>query len=224
MGISQKTPPRRRSHLRPPNNIRSGTARGGGLASAIFTSTQQRLFGLLFGQPARSFFVGELIELARSGRGAVQRELARLAGAGLLITTWVGNQKHFQANRAAPIFEELHAIIVKTVGLAEPIQAALTRTPEPIDLALIYGSVARRSDAASSDVDLLIVSARLSLEQAYALLAPTERALSRKLNVTLLTPKEFQQRRSDNSPFLTKVLSGQHILLAGDPDGVTTTR
>jgi predicted nucleotidyltransferase len=195
-----------------------------GLAGAIFTSTQQRLFTLLFGQPDRSFFLGELIELVDSGRGAVQRELARLAHVGLVDTKAVGNQKHFQANQEAPIFNELQSIVLKTVGLAEPIKAALAQSPEPIKFALIYGSFAKQSDSASSDVDLLIVAERLSLEQTYALLAPVEKVLSRKLSVTLLTSREFQQRRVDNSPFLTKVLSSQHILLAGDLDEVTSTR
>jgi predicted nucleotidyltransferase len=182
------------------------------------------LFTLLFGQPDRSFFLGELIELARSGSGAVQRELARLTDVGLVVAKKVGNQKHFQANHSAPIFQELHAIVFKTVGLAEPLKASLTQSPEPIHLALLYGSIAKHSDTASSDVDLLIVSAKLSLEQTYALLGPVEEAISRKINVTLLTPKEFQQRRIDNSPFITKVLSGQHIVLAGELDGVTATR
>jgi predicted nucleotidyltransferase len=179
---------------------------------------------MLFGQPDRSFFLGELIELVHSGSGGVQRELSRLVDAGLVVTRSVGNQKHFQANRAAPIFNELQAIVLKTVGLAGPIKAALTRSPQPIELALIYGSIAKHSDTASSDIDLLIVSEGLTLDQTYAVLAPAEKAISRKLSVTLLTPKEFQQRRLDNSPFLTKVLSGQYILLAGDLDGVTAAR
>jgi predicted nucleotidyltransferase len=194
------------------------------LADALFTSTQQRIFALLFGQPDRSFFLAELIKLAQSGRGAVQRELARLVDVGLIGTQAVGNQKHFQANRAAPIFDELRAIVLKTVGLAEPIKKALACSPEPIDLALIYGSVAKQSDTASSDVDLLIVSEKSTLEQLYNLLIPAEKAISRKINPTLLTPLEFNQRRNDNSPFLTKVLSGQHILLAGDLDGVNSAR
>ena len=224
MGISGRLSAQGRRRARSPVERRKHTVPLGGLASALFTSTQQRLFTLLFGQPDRSFFLRELIELAHSGRGAVQRELALLTHAGLVITKAVGNQKHFQANRAAPIFHELQSIVLKTVGLAEPIKAALAHSPEPIELALIYGSIAKQSDTALSDVDLLIVSDRLSLEQAYAMLAPAEKAISRKLSVALLTPQEFQQRRLDNSPFLTKVLSGQHILLAGDIDGVTAAR
>jgi predicted nucleotidyltransferase len=195
-----------------------------GIAGALFTSTQQRLFTLLFGQPDRSFFLAELIELARSGRGAVQREVARLAEAGLVLTSAVGNQKHFRANRAAPIFSELRAIILKTVGLAEPIKTALASTPERIELALIYGSFAKQSDHAASDIDVLIVSEKLSLERIYELLSSAEKVICRKISPTLLTPDEFQQRRHDNSPFLTKVLSGQHIVLVGDINGATSAR
>lgn len=196
----------------------------GSLADALFTSTQQRVFTLLFGQPNRSFFLAELIGLARSGRGAVQREVARLAEAGLVLTTSVGNQKHFRANSAAPIFSDLRAIVLKTVGLAEPIRTALASAPERIELALIYGSSAKQTDHASSDVDLLIVSERLSLEQVYGLLAPAENVICRKISPTLLTPPEFQQRRHDNSPFLTKVLSSQHIVLVGDINGAASAR
>ena len=49
------------------------------LADALFTTTQQRLLALLYGQPSRSFFASELIELTGSGSGAVQRELKRLS-------------------------------------------------------------------------------------------------------------------------------------------------
>ena len=161
--------------------------------------------------------MGELIDLADSGRGAVQRELARLADVGLVVAKAVGNQKHFQANQAAPIFNELQAIVLKTAGLAER-----PRSPTHLNRSTSHLSMVRlESDSASSDVDLLIVSERLSLEQAYSLLAPVEKAISKKLSVTLLTPIEFQQRPIGDSPFLRKVLSGQHILLAGDLDGIT---
>ena len=64
------------------------------LAGALFTVTQQRVLGLLFGQPERSFFATELIALARAGSGAVQRELLRLAESGLATVSRLGNQKH----------------------------------------------------------------------------------------------------------------------------------
>src|SRR5882672_9635695 len=65
MGIRRDSAPRRASRKRPAGATPRKFATRGGLAGALFSSTQQRLFTLLFGQPDRSFFLGELIELAR---------------------------------------------------------------------------------------------------------------------------------------------------------------
>jgi predicted nucleotidyltransferase len=188
------------------------------MVDALFTMTQQRLLALLFGQPDRSFFVTELIALTKSGSGAVQRELRRLADSGLLVVTRVANQKHFQANHAAPVYDELRGIVLKTMGLAEPIKAALASLAERIQLAIVYGSTAKREDTALSDVDLLIVSDSMLLEQAYTALTPAEREIARKINVTLYTSEEFQRRRAERHPFLTKVLAGEHWLLMEKTD------
>ena len=91
----------------------------------MFTGTQQRVLGLLFGQPKRSPYASELIGLAGIGSGAVERELARLTEAGLVTVRTIGSQKHDQANPASPIFAELHGIARKTFGLAEPLRVAL---------------------------------------------------------------------------------------------------
>ena len=85
-----------------------------GLADVLFTRTQKRLFALLYGYPERSYSVSELIALASSGRGSVQRELARLEQSGLVTTERHGNQKHCRANPDTAIFEELSAIVQKT--------------------------------------------------------------------------------------------------------------
>ena len=197
---------------------RDQSPRGSALIDALFTSTQQRVLALLFGQPERSFYVTELMSLASSGRGAVQRELGRLAQGGLVTITRVGNQKHYQANHDSPLFEELCSIIRKTVGLQDPIQAALEPLAKKISVALIYGSIAKRSDTAASDIDLLIVSDQLTLEEVYAALSPVESLLDRKVNPTLYTSKEFEQRRKSRNSFLARVLNGPHIVLSGAVD------
>jgi predicted nucleotidyltransferase len=214
MGMSKKPlkpKPRRRAH------VMAGKTSGSpaGLAGALFSSTQRRTLGLLFGQPERRFFANELIGLTGSGSGAVQRELQRLTDSGLVTATKVDGRKYFQANPTTPLFGELHSIVLKTTGAAEPVKAALTPLASRIQLAVIYGSVAKRQEKASSDLDLLIVSDALTLEQLYAALAPAERQLSRKVSVTLYNSDEFQNRLKTKHPFLTKVLSGEHMVLVG---------
>ncbi|MBF5054735.1 hypothetical protein Y5W_00029 [Alcanivorax sp. 521-1] len=185
------------------------------LADALFSSTQQRVLGLLFGQPERSFFGAEVIGLLGMGSGGVQRELKKLADSGLVRVFRVGNQKHYQANPESPIHAELVGLIRKTVGLVEPLRKALVGTPEVIDLALVYGSVAKGGATAASDIDLLLVSDTLTLESAYGMLADVESTLVRPINPTLYTNPEFEKRLRDGNPFLHKVLSGDTILLQG---------
>lgn len=54
-----------------------------GLADALFTPVQQRVLGLLFGQPDRRFQSGELIRLTASGTGTTHRLLTRRHAQGL---------------------------------------------------------------------------------------------------------------------------------------------
>ena len=188
------------------------------MADALFTTTQQRVLALLFGQPDRSFFTKELIDLAGVGSGAVQRELGRLQQSGLIVQTVVGNQKHYQANAAAPIHAELRSIVAKTLGPAEALRPALAPIADELQLALLYGSVARQRDTANSDIDLLLVSDTLTLEQVYAALAPAEKQLRRIVSPTLYTPAEFHKRLAQNNPFLTRLLAGETVALIGDKD------
>jgi len=147
----------------------------------------------------------------------VQRELKKLAESGLVTVSRVGNQKHYQANPESPIYPELCSLLRKTVGLAEPLRDALSGAREDISLALVYGSVAEGTETAASDVDLLLVSDTLTLEEAYRLLAEPEDTLGRKINPTLYTTNELDRRLSDGNAFLRRVLAGKKIVLIGEP-------
>ncbi len=193
----------------------SGLAAPTGLADALFAPTQRRVLALLFGQPARSFFATELISLTGSGSGAVQRELKRLTSSGLVTVKRIGNQKHYQANPESPVFEELRGLVVKTVALVEPIRQALEPLADRIELALLYGSVAKGTDTAQSDIDILIVAEDVTLEDVYSALAPVEADLNRKISPTLYTPQEFADRKASKNAFLTRVISGEHLVLIG---------
>lgn len=189
------------------------------LADALFTSSQQRVLALLFGQPEREFFVTEIIALAGCGRGAVQRELARLAGSGLAVVSRAGNRKYYQANPDSPLFEEVRGIVRKTVGVEESVRDALAPIADRLKLAVLFGSIARRADTAASDIDLLLVSDELTLEAVYGALAPAEALLGRRVNPTLYTSNEFRRRCADKSGFVTRALERPHFVLMGSPDG-----
>ena len=138
-----------------------------GLAEVLFTPVQQRVLGLLFGQPERRFQSAELIRLAGSGTGAAHRLLTRLAATGLVTTERVGNQKHYQANARSPVFAELSGLVRKTVGLVGPLHAALAPLAAKIAAAFVYGSIAKGTDTARSDIDLMVIADKLQYSDLY---------------------------------------------------------
>ena len=186
-----------------------------GLGDALFSGVQQRVLGILFCNPDRSFFCNELQRLAGSGKGALQRELNRLEQSGLVTLRAVGNQKHYQANPGSPIFDELRGIAVKTFGAGDIVRQALLPLADRIDCAFIYGSVAKRTDNARSDIDLLLVSGALGYPDVLKAVQPAEKQLRRKINPTLYSPTELARKRTQKNAFVTRVLEQPKIFLIG---------
>lgn len=201
MGMSAKIPP-------------SPTS----LADALFSGTQQRVLGLIFGQPERSFYATELIVMTGAGSGAVQRELARLVQSGLVTVQPLGNQKHYQANPDSPIYAELCGIAQKTVGLAEPLREALAPLAKRIAAAFVYGSVAKRRDTAASDIDVMLISDKLSYADVFAALEEAGSRLGRLVNPTLMTRKELAKRVAADNAFVARVLAQPKLWLIGGED------
>lgn len=190
------------------------------MADALFPKVRQRVLAVLFGNPGRSFYANEVIALAQSGTGATQRELLALSDAGLLTVTKQGNQKHYQANVSAPVFAELRGLVLKTMGLADVLRHALLPLATQIELAFIYGSVARQQDTAHSDIDVMIVSRTLAYGEVFGELENATQTLGRKVNPTLYTPMEWAKRIAQDSAFVTRVLQQPKIWLIGADEQV----
>jgi predicted nucleotidyltransferase len=190
-----------------------------GLADALFSSTQSRVLGLLFGQPDRSYYATEVIRLADAGSGAVQRELARLEQSGLVTVKRIGTQKHYQANAGSPLFNEIVGIVQKTVGLADPLRAALMPLVTQISAAFVYGSVAKRQDTAASDIDLMVISDSLTYADLFAALEPVSTQLGRVVNPTVCTRRQLNRRR-DETAFVRRVLSQPKVWVIGSEDEI----
>lgn len=188
------------------------------LADALFTKTQQRVLRVLFGQPFRSVYVSELIRETGTGSGAAQRELARLEASGLVVSRRIGHQKHYQANPASPLFSELQNIVLKTVGLAEPLRAALQPLFASIRAAFVFGSVAKGTDQSASDIDLMILSDDLTYAEVFRALEKLGPALARCVNPTVYTVAEFSKRAGSKSAFVTRVLEQPKVWVIGTED------
>ena len=189
---------------------------GMSIFSALFTESQSRLFVWLFGQPERAFHLSELRRLTGLGSASLQRELNRLAVAGLVDSQPVGNLRRFQANAQSPVFSELVALTRKTLGTVPVLRDALLPLMPDLQGAWVYGSVAKQTDTARSDIDVMLVGSNLFLGNVLACLAPAEAQLGRKINPSYYSPEEFERRRAEPDSFVNRVLSQPTLALIGD--------
>jgi predicted nucleotidyltransferase len=185
------------------------------LADALFTPVQQRVLGLLFGQPERRYQSAELIRLAQAGTGAVHRLLTRLAATGLVSVATVGNQKFYQANPESPVFVELCGIIQKTVGLAGPLQTALAPLANRITAAFVYGSIAKGFDHAASDIDLMVIADDLDYAALFSALTDAEAALSRPINPNLMSVADWRRKRTQKDGFVARIATQPRVFVIG---------
>lgn len=186
------------------------------IATALFTESQARIYPWLFGQPERAYHLSELRRLTNLGSASLQRELNRLTTAGLVDAQAVGNQRHFQANPQSPVFAELVALTRKTLGTVPVLRETLIPMQPALKAAWVYGSVAKKTDTARSDIDVMLVGHELLLSQVLAALEPAEAQLGRKINPSCYSPQEFARRRAEPDSFVNRVLSQPTLSLIGN--------
>jgi predicted nucleotidyltransferase len=185
------------------------------LSDALFSKVQGRVLGVLFGNPGRSFYANELFRLSGSGTGAGVRELSKLAASGLVTVTRIGNQKHYQANREAPIFEELRGIVLKTFGMADVLRQGLLPMADKISVAFIYGSVAKGSDTAKSDIDVMVMGDHIEYPDVYSALMPAEEQLGRKVSPSIYNKEDVARKLKEKNAFLSRIMKQPKIFLIG---------
>lgn len=185
------------------------------LSDALFTATQQKVLGLMFGKPDRSFYTNEIARWAQMGKGSLVRELDRLQRAGVLNMFRLGNQIHYQANPDCPIYAELLGITRKTFGIADPVRDALQPFSSQLTWAFIYGSVAKDQANASSDIDLMLIGQGLNYSDVMERLLPLEEQLGRPLNPTLYTPDDWMAKLAAENSFVVRVAQQEKINLMG---------
>jgi predicted nucleotidyltransferase len=185
------------------------------LASLLFGSARREILALLLPRPEASLHVRELGRLTGKAPGTLTRELAQLAEARVLLRKPVGNQVHYQANRDCPIYGELRGILRKTSGIAEVLREALEPLAGRIELAFIFGGVARGDERAGTDLDLMVVG-QARFAELVPLLQAAADELRREINPSLYPPAEFRRRLAVHEPFLERVIGDDRIFVIGD--------
>lgn len=185
------------------------------LSETLFGKTRRAVFSLLYSHVDDAFYLREIVRAAGVGLGAVQRELKQLSDAGIIQRIVRGRQVYYQANPRCPVFAELKNLVVKTVGVGAALQAALAPLGGRINVAVIYGSIARSEEHRESDVDLLIVG-KVTFTEIVSSLSEAQKTIGREINPTVYPPAEFRSKVAAGYHFLNAVLKGPLFFLIGD--------
>ena len=181
--------------------------RASALGDLLFGQTRGRILATLYDKPETTFFVRQLARHISGSVGTVQRELATLTAAGLILREDRENQVFYRANSAHPVFPELHSLLAKTAGVFHMLQEALAPFAESIEFALVYGSFARGEEKAESDIDLM-VAGEVGLDELLEQVSSVERALKRPINPTIYAREELRTKIHSENHFLKAVQSG----------------
>lgn len=192
-----------------------GTISPAGIADALFPAVRRRVLGLLFGATDQDFSTNDLIRLAGSGTGAVHRELTDLAAVGLITVSPVGNQRRYRANRDSPVFWELRGLLVKTTGLVDPVRNALSPYRDRIVAAFIHGPVAKGSDKAGSEIDLVLLGDDLADAEIRHALNAAEKALARPIVSKVVSPADWRRKLAKKKGFAAKVAHQPRLFVIG---------
>jgi predicted nucleotidyltransferase len=177
----------------------------------MVTANQLKILAVLAENPESEFYLSEVGTLIGKHPGVFQKGINALEREGWVVSRRRGNQRLFRVNEEHPLFKEMKALIRKSVGAEALLKAVVNDIPQ-IKKALIYGSYARENMRADSDIDLLIVTEDLKVEDSLVKeLSRVEKSLQRDVNYKIYDEKDFVRRRKNKDPFLTEVLSDKHI-------------
>ncbi len=187
------------------------------MVSLLFGQTRGRILALLYGLPEETFYGRQIARHTATSAGTVQRELKLLSGVGLISRSSRDRQILYRANSAHPTYPEIRSLVAKTSGIFEQLRSALAPLASRIDIAFVFGSIARNDEDANSDVDLMVVG-DAKLDEILTLLLSVERIVGRAINPTVYSAAEFQGKLDTGNHFLRAVMQGRKVFLIGDDD------
>jgi uncharacterized protein len=187
------------------------------MSSRLFGRVRSSVLSLLLCRSDTSMYFREIERSVGMGRGAVQRELKNLVNIGLIVRRKQGNQVYYQANTQSPIFAELKSVMVKTTGVANVLREALKPFQGHVETAFIYGSFAKGTENADSDVDVLVIG-DLPFSELVDAFAPAQEVIGREVNPSVFPLDEFISKVLARNHFVNSVITEQKIFLIGDGD------
>ena len=181
---------------------------------ALFPTVRGEILAATLTQPDKWWYLSELAQFLRTTPSSLQRDLKALVDGGILEQRREGTRAYVKADTRSPLFADLHGLVEKTAGLLPTLQRLLEQFDTRVDVAFVYGSIARGEEHATSDVDLLVIGT-VGLAELAPALRKVEEHLGREVNVTSYAQAEFRTKVGAGDHFLTEVLRGSKQFVKG---------
>jgi predicted nucleotidyltransferase len=182
---------------------------------ALFPRVRAELLSALVLHPDKWWFLSDLAKHLSLTPSTIQRELGRLAEAGILLRRVDGKRVYFRADERCPFLSDLQGLFLKTAGLVDVVADCLKPLRKKIVAAFIFGSIARGEELSRSDVDLLVVG-ELGLSDLSRYLKKAESRLGREIQALVYRPAEFKSKLRSEDHFVTSVLKGPQLPVIGN--------
>jgi predicted nucleotidyltransferase len=182
------------------------------LSGILSSRVRAEIFRLLFGLNEKELHMREMERQAALSLGTIRQDLQKLVKLDLVKARRDGNRLYYRANTDHPLFPEIRNLVLKTAGLVEVIKSALDR--EGIEVAFIFGSLARSKERAESDVDLMVIGT-IGLRSLSSRLAGVSEQIGREINPNALSIEEFRRRKQNGNHFLSNVIESPKLFIIG---------
>lgn len=189
--------------------------------NALFPKTRTDILNATVMHPERWWYMSDLASYLHVSPSSLQRELASLVRAGILLRRKDGNRAYFQPDPQCPFLPELQRLFLKTTGLVDVLRRALKPLSQQINVAFVYGSVARGEELSTSDVDLMVIGV-ISLSDIAPLLRQVEKQIKRAVNPTVYSQEEFAKHLKKKNHFLREVLTQKKLFIVGEQGELET--
>jgi DNA-binding transcriptional ArsR family regulator len=185
------------------------------IMDAIISKTKQKILSATLLKPDKWWYLSDLAKNLKTSPSSFQRDLLKLTDADVLEKRQEGNRTYYRANTDCPIFSELQSILIKTVGIRDQLASALQPLLQQIHTVFIYGSIARKEEMSTSDVDIMIIG-KIKLTDVVLKLKQVEKIIDREVNPTVYQINEFKKGLIDKSNFLMEVMEGEKVFIIGN--------
>jgi len=183
------------------------------LNEILSSKARAEVFRLLFDGTDKNLHLREIERLSSLSVTAISKELKNLVGLDLVIQTKDGNRINFKANTQHPIYSEIKNLVTKSCGFVSLLQERLS---DPrVKLAFIFGSIARRDEKATSDIDLFVVG-DLGLREVSKLLCGAQEEIQREINPHVYKPETLSTKIMAKDHFITQLMKDSKMYIIGD--------